>query len=194
MTFVPPPTYRDRARELAALPPEERHRHELVRGELLLAPEPTAAQREIADLLFRLVDAFVAGRHLGAVRRQTEVRLDAYDVLVPDLCFVGRERLDRLHDGEVVGGPDLVVEVTVPELRRLDYVRKHAIYATSGVPEYWYVDPAAGLFVAYELVGGRYEPIPQADGKTPSRVLPGLAVDVGALFLGPPGREFGPDL
>ena len=185
--------YTDRERELDALPADQRRLRELIRGVIVPRPELVPAQREVADLLFRLVDGFAA-RALGTVRRDADVRLDPYDVLIPDLCFLARKRADLLGPHGVEGVPDLIAEVTAPELRRLDYVRKHAIYASSGVPEYWYVDPAARLFVAYELVGGRYEPIPQADGKTPSRVLPGLAVDVGALFLGPPGREFGPDL
>jgi Uma2 family endonuclease len=194
VTFTLPPTYRDRDRELEGLPTEERRRHELIRGEIVVRSEQTPAQREVADLLFRLVDGFVAPQDIGRVLREPDVRLDPYDVLVPDLCFVAKGQASQLDAHGVVGAPDLIVEVTAPELRRLDYVRKHAIYATSDVREYWYVDPAARLFVAYELVGGRYEPIPQADGRTPSRVLAGLSVDVGALFLGPAGQEFGQDL
>jgi Uma2 family endonuclease len=186
--------YSDREHELESLPVEQRRLRELIRGVIVSRPEPGPAQREVADLLFRLVDGFASARRLGTVRRDADVRLDPYDVLIPDLCFLARERADLLGPHGVDGVPDLVVEVTAPELRRLDYVRKHAIYASSGVREYWYADPAASIFVAYELVGGRYEPIVQTERKTPSRVLPGLTVDVGALFLGPPGREFGPDL
>ena len=193
MTFVPPPTAEERARRLEGVDQVERRRHELIRGELVVSPEQSAAQREQVELLFRIVDAFVAAGKHGKVLRDPEVKLDPYDVLVPDICYVADDQAARERPLSDNDKPSLVVEVTAPELRRLDYVRKHAIYATSGIPEYWYVDPGARLLIAYELVGGRYEPIPQIEGKVASRVLPGLLIDVGGLFFGPSDHRLEPD-
>ena len=37
--------------------------------------------------------------------------------------------------------PDIVVEILSPSTRGIDLVRKMALYARSGVPEYWIADP-----------------------------------------------------
>jgi len=62
-------------------------------------------------------------------------------VVEPDVAFVGPERVALLRDERYIDvAPDLVVEVSSPSTRRLDLIRKRALYEREGVPEYWFVD------------------------------------------------------
>jgi Uma2 family endonuclease len=59
-----------------------------------------------------------------------------------------------------------------------------ALYARSGVPEYWIADPARRSFEVQCLEGEEYPPVePDGDGLLDSRVLPGLRVDSSAVFF-----------
>ena len=66
---------------------------------------------------------------------------------------------------------------------RIDLVRKSALYARCGVPEYWIADPDRRRLVVNILEGTEYVPAdPDDDGWLPSRVFPGLRVDPAEVF------------
>jgi len=103
----------------------------------------------------------------------------------PDFLFVswaasesGRVTLTRRRHRyeefiEIVGTPDLVLEVVSDSSTRKDFVRLKAAYEGSGIPEYWLVD-ARGEEIAFQIMSlenGVYRaPIP-ADRPQTSRVL-----------------------
>jgi Uma2 family endonuclease len=75
------------------------------------------------------------------------------------------------------------VEIISPSSRSIDRVRKMALYARAGVPEYWIADPEQRAFVVYVLEGEDYVPVaPNPDGTISSRVFPGLLVDLAEVF------------
>ena len=57
----------------------------------------------------------------------------------PDISIICDS--DKLSDRGCEGAPDLVIEVVSPSSRRMDYIRKNALYTDAGVREYWIVDP-----------------------------------------------------
>jgi Uma2 family endonuclease len=54
----------------------------------------------------------------------------------PDVMFVARESLGRLHRLYLEGPADLVIEIVSPTSRTTDRVHKFREYETGGVPEY----------------------------------------------------------
>ena len=104
------------------------------------------------------------------------------EVVIPDLLFISRKRLHLVGPTAIEGPPDLVVEILSPATRSRDLGAKMALYARFGVREYWVVDPVARSISVFVLRDGRYEPLPQEGGIARSIVLPGLAIDVAALF------------
>ena len=84
----------------------------------------------------------------------------------------------------IEGAPDILIEMLSPSTRGRDLGTKRNLYAASGVPEYWLVDPERDAVRALTLVGGRYQPIPQVDNLIRSLVVPPFVVDVEALFAG----------
>jgi Uma2 family endonuclease len=163
---------------------EDGSRYEIIDGELVVTPSPIPPHQASSGGLFFELESFVRPRRLGRVLYAPVDVKPAEDepILIPDLVFVARERLGIIGPKAIEGAPDLVVEILSPSTRERDLGVKRAIYARYGVREYWLVDLDARRVTGLVLRGGRYEPRPQEGGIARSEVLPGLAIDVVALF------------
>ncbi len=163
--------------------PDDGQRYEIIGGGLHVSPSPSFRHQMIAAELFRLIDQVVRANDLGVLLfAPLDVRLRLHDIVEPDLLFIRRERLDIAREQLVEGAPDLVVEVLSPSSRRRDRVPKMALYAEAGVPEYWIADPDSNDLTIYTLADGQYQPVETSEGILHSNVIPGLTIDLGALF------------
>lgn len=176
--------------DLASLP-EDHLRREIIGGELIVSPSPDWWHQELALHVRDLIVASEAGK-LGKVAvAPLDVRLTPYDTVQPDLFFVTWDKMASIlmPDGRITGSPNLVIEVVSPTSRALDRVRKFALYASAGVPEYWIVDADAREVPVHVLDGNRYARIQtDSNGRAASRVLPGFVVDPTAIFAVLPAR------
>jgi Uma2 family endonuclease len=166
--------------------PNDSNRYEIIGGELIVSPSPHRAHQQTSMLLSVLISQHVAASQLGKVfAAPVDVRLSPHNVVQPDLLFIRQDRLGIFGPtGPVEGPPDLVVEIVSPSSRVMDRIRKAALYADSGVPEYWIVDPEKREFQLLTLEQGQYEPAEAVDGRFLSTVIPGLVVDPATLFAG----------
>lgn len=147
-----PLTYAD----YAALPDDGRQ-HQLVLGELVVTPSPTRWHQEVVGEVFAKLRALSEERGLGSVLvSPLDVVFDDHTVLQPDVLFVSRARASILGDANVMGAPDLCVEVLSPGSEALDRVRKLDLYARHGVGHYWIFDVAARSIEEYVLAGACY--------------------------------------
>ncbi len=164
--------------------PDDGHRYEIIDGELLVSPSPERRHQKGAARLHLLIGNLVEANGAGEVYfAPVDVRLTPHDVVQPDLLFIRADRLGIYQArGVVEGPPDLVVEILSPANRTVDQVRKAALYARAGVPEYWIVDPDGEDLVAQRLVDGQYERIAPVDGCVRSAVVTGLTVEIAKLF------------
>jgi Uma2 family endonuclease len=93
----------------------------------------------------------------------------------PDLIFVSKRNLKRLHPTYLEGPADLAVEIISPGSRSLDRGDKFEEYEAGGVREYWIIDPKRKEADFFELGrDGRYRKMPLVDGVFRSRVLKGF--------------------
>ena len=124
--------------------PEDR-RHELLDGDLVVAPAPSLRHQRVLRALARLLDRFAEETGLGEVLfAPCDVVLSDTDVVQPDLLFISRGREHLVRNGDnVQGAPDLVVEILSPATAGRDRGYKRVLYARHGVAEYWIVDPVA---------------------------------------------------
>ena len=151
---------------------------EWVDGEVILVPAETPSHNGRDVLLGSIVLGFVEHHDLGRVFIWTvPVRLPGRRRRrIPDVVFVGSNRLDIIRDTFIDGAPDLVAEVVSPDSVARDWVDKRDDYQRAGVREYWIADPWHERFAAYALHGKAYRPIP------PGRRRPGpLAGAQGAV-------------
>ena len=160
-----------------------------VDGEIWLSMSPESLEThnkvksEFTSALVRLIRDRDLGEAYcdGALLTHMEARVST----APDFQFVSwaasetkRVTLSRRKERreefiEIVGTPDLVLEVVSDSSRRKDLVRLKAAYEQAGVPEYWLVDarPERISFQILVLGDGGYQPSAPADQPQTSRVL-----------------------
>jgi Uma2 family endonuclease len=165
--------------------PQEREgdRHELIDGEIFVTPSPIPPHQLLLTEVSVLVNDAVRPGNLGHVfYAPTDVKPTPDDWVVPDLCFVARDRLWIVGASAIDGAPDLIVEILSPSTRGRDQAQKRALYERTGVREYWLVDPRDRTVTVFALRGGHYEALPLVGGRIRSELLPGAEIDVAALF------------
>ena len=161
-------------------------RYELLDGELIMAPAPNLGHQDVAARLGWRLMRFVEEKDLGkAFPAPCDVVLSNTDVVQPDLLFVSREREHVLLGGEnVMGPPDLVVEILSPSTSARDRTVKSVLYARHGVSEYWLADPEAKTITVMLLgeSGFELEAIYGKGQTLTSPTLRGFEVDLDEIF------------
>ena len=178
-------TYED---YLHLIPPDS-FGFEILRGELAVAPAPVPRHQWACDELTSLVRIFVKQNDLGQVfSSPIDVILggqtEAENVVQPDILFVAKDRLEIITETNILGVPDLMVEVLSASSIRRDRVDKMKIYAEFGVKEYWIIDADQKTLEAFDLTGD--EPVLQAtiaeSDMFKPKLFPGLEISLSELW------------
>ena len=107
-------------------------------------PAPATKHQKVSHTLNRLMDQFVYSNDLGEMwYAPTDVVLDRFNVIQPDLFFISKQRTNIVADRNVQGAPDLVIEILSASTADVDRGYKQHLYALHGVSEYWLIDPDA---------------------------------------------------
>jgi Uma2 family endonuclease len=165
--------------------PEDRNRYELFEGMLEVSPSPSASHQTAALNLAMLLVPHVRQGDLGRVYiGPLDVVLSPTTVLVPDLLFVAKARLEIVQERFVAGPPDLVVEILSPTTAHRDRQAKRQLYARYGVPHYWLLDTKKEALEAYDLDGERYRLAVRAQGQAivTAQPFPELAIHLAEIF------------
>ncbi len=155
---------------------EEPTRAEWVEGEVSIMSPVSFNHDQIHQWLIRLIGAFVEVHDLGVLcGSELFVRLrQPLARRMPDLYFVAQSRAAGFQKAHFEGSPDLAMEIVSPDEPARDYIEKLGHYESSGVREYWIVDPLIQRVEAHELVKGKYRKILERNGALHSKVLKGL--------------------
>jgi Uma2 family endonuclease len=164
---------------------DETERYEIYDGRLIpMAPAPNLHHQRIVGRLYLILVGFTQPRDLGEViLSPADVILSEDNTAQPDLLFVAKENAGILKN-QVVGAPDLAIEILSPSSIRRDRYEKLEQYARFGVKEYWIVDLANRSIEILALEGNRFTVHSSAaeKGQVESRVLAGLAINLGQVF------------
>jgi Uma2 family endonuclease len=183
MTRQTPLTTADAARNA----PPDGPMIEVVSTELVTRETPSPAHDAAVERLHALLSAHADKTDLGAVfRAPWPVELSRYDLVRPDICFVGWDREGVMRIDGIVGPPDLIVEVVSPESRQRDEGEKKRLYNWARVLEYWLVDPEQRVIQAFTRTSRGYQPIPDVGGRFGSVVITGFELDTASLFRDEP--------
>jgi Uma2 family endonuclease len=168
-----------RRRDYDALP--DRPRCELLFGRLYLLPSPTPLHQAMVMELgvhFRQI-ARASGGY--AFMAPLDVALADHSVVQPDVIYISRRRLDVLQ-GRIEGAPDLVIEVLSPGTERRDRREKLALYAQSGVEEYWMARSGERQIEFLINQGGRFVAARPTAGVYRSAKLPEVYLNLAELW------------
>lgn len=128
-------------------------RAELIDGQIYyIAPPSRRHQRIILSLSRQLAD------YIDAKNGTCEVDISPFAVFLneddktyvePDISVICDS--GKLTDQGCKGAPDWIIEIVSPASRRMDYFTKLFKYRTSGVREYWLVDPIKNFVIVYNF-------------------------------------------
>jgi Uma2 family endonuclease len=155
---------------------------ELIDGELI-EKMPSYIPSRLALRIARYFDAYLDEHPLGGISGEAGgYVLPNGDILIPDVAFVCREKLDPPPQREVLGAPDLAVEVMSPtdSLRKLR--QKAERYLANGTALVWLVLPETRTVEVYDAAANDVVVLGESDTLTGGTLLPGLAIAVRDLF------------
>ena len=123
--------------------PDDGNRYEFIGGRLYMTPAPvTRHQRVLRGLWLALWRVLMDSGHGEVFSAPLLVEFPGTgDRVQPDLLFVSSERRAIIGEKQVLGAPDLVVEILSPTTAHRDRGIKLDLYARHGVRQYWIVDP-----------------------------------------------------
>lgn len=165
--------------------PDDRTRKEILGGDLYVTPAPPPVHQRAVTNLTSILNTYAAGHGLGTVFvSPIDLVLSQTDVVQPDIVFVSAANKRIIGEAAIQGTPDLVVEVLSPSTAKLDRGRKKELYARSGIPEYWILDPEGRTVEVYRLSAGAYRQDLRASGSDAIHpdLFPGLAVNLASLW------------
>jgi Uma2 family endonuclease len=163
---------------------DDDQRHEIIGGQLLMAPAPTLWHQDWLMDLAVLLRQHILKHRLGRLFiAPVDVVLDDENTVQPDLVFVASANAGMLRQRAIFGTPDLLVELVSPSSVQRDRYVKKDLYARFGVKEYWIGDPANVSMEIFALQKGKYTPhcVAEEKGRLTSLVLAGLEFDLSEI-------------
>jgi Uma2 family endonuclease len=161
-------------------------RYELIDGDLYMAPGPTVAHQIVSKTIGGSLDRHVIDAGCGLMLyAPIDVVLgegEQRSVVQPDILFVSNERMGIVMENEVVGAPDLVIEILSPGTAARDTGIKRALYARGGVREYWIVDPALETVELFSPTRGSERILHEPGDTVISAVVPEFELAVADVF------------
>ena len=168
---------------------------ELIKGKIsMMAPTPNVRHQKISWILSGALYIYFKNKLCSAFSAPFDVRL--YDrsksllanqeittVVQPDICVICDD--SKLDEQGCNGAPDWIIEILSKSSSKRDAQTKHALYAESGVKEYWLVFPYEALIQQFVLnESGQYQLINSyaGDDKAASHLFPDLKIDLTELF------------
>lgn len=150
---------------------QEYGRYEWVEGKVIMMAPVGDAHDDVDIWLTMLLRLYTEEKDLGVVRSDVEFRVPDHR-RTPDVFFLRKDQRSRLLKTHLQGPPNLAVEIISPSSESNDWRVKFLEYQTSGVDEYWIIDPASQVIECYTLEADQtYKRIETIDGKIASRAV-----------------------
>ncbi len=168
---------------------------ELIKGKVFkMSPAPSRKHQSVAWNLTVQIGNYFKEKGCQAFFAPFDVKLvdhrkstpneQIFTVVQPDVFVVCDE--SKLNDQGCTGAPDWIIEIISPSTRKRDLETKYALYAESGVREYWVIQPNDDTVTVFILddSGGRYQfkGLYPAEAEVSVQIFPDLTVNMRAVF------------
>lgn len=136
--------------DIEALP--EGERAELIDGEMFEMEAPSWTHQELLVKLLFEIELYIR-KNKGSCKVLPApfgvyIKNDNRNYVEPDISVICD--LEKRDEKGCLGAPDWVIEIVSPSSKKMDYVRKTALYQEAGVREYWIVDPNKDTVTVFE--------------------------------------------
>lgn len=167
--------------------PDDGKRHELIDGVHYVTPSPVLRHQRLLGRLYLSIAEYLRPQPaLGEVLLSPlDIVFSKWDVVEPDLMFIGGDQPHILTEKNIVGAPALVVEILSPSTRKRDQTLKLRLFEQHGVVEYWMIDPDRDTVTVNRRISGasftRLDPL-GVDDVLSTPLLPGWTLPLDRLF------------
>ena len=166
--------------------PDDGKRYEIIDGELYVNPAPVPTHQFIITNILEAFRGYARAHGGRAAGAPIDVVLADDRILQPDIIFIRADHLSIVGPKNIIGPPNVVVEVLSDGTRRYDEIQKRKVYESSGIDEYWVVDPEIELVKVYRAIDGVYrkaeEISTEAGGAITSPLLPDFSLPIEEVF------------
>jgi len=116
--------------------------YDYINGEAIEVNGPTGRHQHIVGWLWHAIADHLQEKNLGDCWFDIDVLLPIGSVVGPDISILFSEHPDRYdkQKGDIIGTPDIVVEVSSPTTSEYDRTDKLNEYHRSSVQRVWFVD------------------------------------------------------
>ncbi len=168
---------------------------ELIKGKIsLMSPAPNVNHQRLSMCLSGQLFSYFRHKSCQVFAAPFDVRLydrrksilanqEIFTVVQPDICVICDP--DKLDEQGCNGAPDWIIEIVSKSSSKKDAQIKHALYAESGVTEYWLVFPYETIVQQFVLNDeGQYQLRCSfaGDDMATSHLFPDLSIDLSELF------------
>lgn len=168
---------------------------ELIKGKIMLmSPAPNVGHQQIAGNLYGMFYNFFRHKKCRFFPAPFDVRLydrkksilankEIHSVVQPDLCVICETA--KLDEQGCNGAPDWIIEILSKGNSAKEMQIKYALYAESGVNEYWMVYPYEQAVYQFILDGdSRYQlkNMYANNATAVSHLFPDFAIDLNEVF------------
>ncbi len=165
---------------------EEGAPFQLINRELIMSPAPTSYHQLLSIRLSSMIQVYLEKIESEGIclYAPIDVRLDDENVFQPDIIYISAERKAELFHNQIMGAPDLVIEILSPSTAYYDLKQKKSFYEQYGVKEYLIIDPIKKDAELYFLENQEFmlKQKEKQSGTITLSTLPGLQIDLQKLF------------
>ena len=137
--------------DIYALPDGERA--ELIDGKIYYMAPPSRIHQKISWKLHQAIANYIDSKggkcEVYAAPFAVFLNKDGINYIEPDISVICDQ--SKLDEKGCHGAPDWIIEIVSPGSKPMDYFTKLFKYRNADVREYWIVDPAKELVMAYSF-------------------------------------------
>ncbi|MDE7477950.1 MAG: Uma2 family endonuclease, partial [Lachnospiraceae bacterium] len=159
-------------------------RAELIDGRLYIMAPPKMIHPKLATRVGQLIATYIDS-HKG----KCEVFVAPFAVFLnqnennyvePDISVICDK--DKINDEGCNGAPDWIIEIVSPSTSTMDYGVKLFKYRTSGVREYWIVNPLKNIVNVYDFEHDEKSNLYSFDEKIPVCIYTDFSIRIADLL------------
>jgi Uma2 family endonuclease len=163
--------------------PDDGNRYEIIDGELLVTPTPTARHQYTVLSLILELQPYCERVGLQILMAPADLIASDNTLVQPDAFVVLLDENGKPPESyETMGRPRLVVESLSPSTEHIDRTRKRKLYLDMQIEEYWILDTGSRVIERSRLDANHVEIIRDSLLWQPVTHIQALTLDVTRLF------------
>lgn len=168
--------------DIYALP--DGQRAELIDGQIYSMTPPNRIHQKLVNRLSQAITNYIDETHgdceVYPAPFAVFLNEDDKNYVEPDISVICN--MNKLDDKGCNGAPDWIIEIASPSTERVDYGMKLFKYRSSGVREYWVVNPKTHTVNVFDFEHDQASAQYQFDDAVPVCIYDGLSIQISDLL------------